>query len=39
MYYLQKSMQNLGVDEALKKEGIHEGDIVKILDYELEWYE
>ncbi len=39
VYYLQKSLKNLGVDDALKQAGIKEGDIVKILDYELEWYE
>ena len=39
MYYLHKSLENLGIDEALKKEGIKEGDTVKILDYEFEWYE
>ena len=39
LYYLQKSLNLLGVDEALKKEGIKEGDIVKIGAYEFEWYE
>lgn len=39
LYYLHKSLVNLGVEEALKKAGIQEGDIVKILDYEFEWYE
>ena len=39
LYYLHKGLANLGVDEKLKELGIKEGDIVKILDYELEWYE
>ena len=39
MYYLHKNLVNLGVEEALKKAGIQEGDIVKISNYELEWYE
>ncbi len=39
MYYLHKNLVNLGVEAALKKEGIQEGDIVKISDYEFEWYE
>ena len=39
MYYLHKGLVNLGVEELLKKQGIKEGDIVKILDYEFEWYE
>lgn len=37
LYYFQKSLDNLGVNERLKKMGIQEGDIVKIDDYELEW--
>lgn len=39
MYYFHRGLSNLGVDEELRKQGIKEGDIVKILDYELEWYE
>ena len=39
MYYLHKGLENLGINEELKKEGIKEGDTVKILDYEFEWYE
>jgi Obg family GTPase CgtA-like protein len=30
-------MVSLGVDAALRKEGIEEGDTVFIRDYELEW--
>ena len=37
LYYFQKSLDNLGVNQKLKEMGIHEGDIVKINDYELEW--
>ena len=37
LYHFQKSLDNLGVNEKLKKMGIQEGDIVKIDDYELEW--
>ncbi len=33
----QKIMQALGVDDALRKAGIREGDMVAIADYELEW--
>ena len=39
LYYFQKSLDNLGVNEKLKQMGIKEGDIVKIDDYELEWEE
>ena len=37
LYYFQKSLDNLGVNQKLKEMGIHDGDIVKIDDYELEW--
>lgn len=37
LYYFQKSLDNLGVNDKLKKMGIKEGDIVKIADYELQW--
>jgi GTP-binding protein len=33
----QKLMERLGVDAALRKAGIEEGDTVFIRDYELEW--
>ena len=39
LYYFQKSLDNLGVNQKLKEMGIKEGDIVKIEDYELEWEE
>ena len=39
LYYFQKSLEALGVNEKLKELGIKEGDIVKIADYELEWEE
>ena len=37
LYYFQKSLDELGVNQKLKDMGIKEGDIVKICDYELEW--
>lgn len=39
MYYLQKSLKNMGIEEKLKELGICEGDTVKIAGWELEWYE
>jgi GTP-binding protein len=39
MYYLHKNLVKLGIEAALKKQGIKEGDIVKISNYEFEWYE
>lgn len=38
MHYLQKGLYNIGVDEELRKLGIKEGDTVKILEWEFEWY-
>lgn len=39
MYYLQKSLKNMGIEDKLKELGVCEGDTVKISDWELEWYE
>lgn len=39
MYYLQKCLKNMGIDEKLKKMGVCEGDTVILDDWELEWYE
>ena len=38
MHYFQKSLRDLGIEEELKKKGIKEGDTVKILEWEFEWY-
>ncbi len=35
----QRLMEKLGVDEALRKAGIQEGDTVHVGDFELEWQE
>ncbi len=37
MYYFQKSMRELGIEEELKKQGIKEGDTVIFVDWEFEW--
>ena len=39
MYYFQKCLEELGVNKALKKAGVEEGDTVKVVDWELEWYD
>ena len=39
MYYFQKCLDELGVNEALKKAGVKEGDTVRVVDWELEWYD
>ena len=39
LYYFQKSIRFLGVEERLKAMGIKEGDTVKFIDWEMEWYD
>ena len=39
MYYFQKCLRELGVNEKLKEAGVKEGDTVKVVDWELEWYD
>lgn len=39
MYYLQKCLKNMGIEQKLKEMGVCEGDTVIIADWELEWYE
>ena len=39
MYYFQRKLDELGVNEALKKAGVKDGDTVKVVDWELEWYD
>lgn len=39
MYYFQKCLDKLGVNVALKEAGVKEGDTVKVVDWELEWYD
>ena len=39
MHYFQKCLEDLGVNKALKEAGVKEGDTVKVVDWELEWYD
>ena len=39
MYYFQKNLKSLGIEDELKRQGIKEGDPVKILNWTFEWYE
>lgn len=39
VYYFQKKLEELGVNEALKKAGVREGDTVRVVDWELDWIE
>lgn len=38
MHYFQKQLNELGIEARLKEKGIKEGDTVKILEWEFEWY-
>ena len=38
MHYFQKQLTALGIEARLKEMGIKEGDSVKILEWEFEWY-
>ncbi len=39
MFYFQKCLEQLGVNQKLKEAGVQEGDTVKVVDWELEWYD
>ena len=39
MHYFQKCLDELGVNQALKEAGVQEGDTVRVVDWELEWYD
>ncbi len=38
MHYFQRQLTALGIEAKLKAMGIKEGDTVKILEWEFEWY-
>ena len=38
MHYFQRQLSELGIEAKLKEMGIKEGDSVKILEWEFEWY-
>ena len=37
LYYFQKKLNELGVNDKLREAGVKEGDTVKVVDYLLEW--
>ena len=37
--YLEKMLKKIGIDAELRRLGVKEGDTVKILEWEFEWYE
>ena len=39
MYYFQKNLKSMGIEAELKRQGIQEGDLVKVLNWTFEWYE
>lgn len=39
LYYFQKCLNEIGVNEKLKQAGVKEGDTVRVVDWELDWYD
>ncbi len=37
--YMEKMLKKLGINDELRRKGVKEGDTVKILEWEFEWYE
>ena len=37
--YLEKMLKKMGIEDELKRKGVKEGNTVKILEWEFEWYE
>lgn len=37
--YLQRSLKKIGIEHALREKGIQDGDSVKLVDWEFEWYD
>ncbi len=39
MAYLERKLQDLGINDKLREMGVKEGDTVKLLDWEFEWFD
>ena len=39
LYYFTKMLNKLGIEQKLKEMGVKEGDVVKFMEWEFEWYE
>jgi len=39
LYYFQKMLVNLGIDAALRNEGVKDGETIRFNDWEFAWYE
>ena len=37
LFYFQRKMRELGVDQKLKEKGVKDGDPVRVYNYELDW--
>ena len=37
--YMERMLKKIGIEDELKKKGVKEGDTVKILEWEFEWYD
>lgn len=37
LFYLHRKLEEIGLNKELKKQGIQEGDILKVGEYEMEW--
>ena len=37
--YMEKMIKKIGIEDELRRKGVKEGDTVKILEWEFEWYE
>lgn len=37
--YLQRNLKKIGIEHALREKGIQDGDSVKLVDWEFEWYD
>ncbi|MGN1330386.1 MAG: GTPase ObgE [Clostridia bacterium] len=39
MAYFERNLNDLGINDALREKGVKEGDTVKFLDWEFEWFD
>lgn len=37
--YMERMLKKIGIEQTLKEKGVKEGDTVKLLEWEFEWYE
>ncbi len=39
MAYFERNLNDLGINDALREKGVKEGDTVKFLEWEFEWFD